>query len=182
MIINICLVVLIILIAIILIYYNKLIKQRNQVKQAESGIDVVLNQRFDLIPNIVECVKGYSKYESETLDELVEARTSYKNTNGVDIKTAERINDKFNSVLAVVENYPDLKSNQQYMNLQNKLSEIENKLQNTRNIYNAAVTKYNTTIETIPSNIVAKMFVFEKAELFTIEESKKENININVNE
>ena len=181
MIINILLMVVIILIALILLNYNKLIKQRNQVRQAKSGIDVVLNQRFDLIPNMVECVKSYSKYESETLDELVEARTTYKNTNGVDIKTAERINDKFNSILAVAESYPDLKANAQYMELQNRLSEIENKLQNVRNTYNAVVTRYNTTIETIPSNIVAKMFAFEKAELFKIEEEKRENINISVN-
>lgn len=181
MIINICLVIVIILISIILGYYNKLVKQKNYVKQSESGIDIILKQRFDLIPNIVECVKGYSKYESETLEELVEARTAYNNNDGLDIKQAEIINDKVNRLIAVAESYPDLKSNEQYLNLQNRLSQIEDKLQYARSIYNSAVTEYNTSIETIPCNIVAKMFVFEKYELFKIEETTRESINISVN-
>lgn len=181
MIINICLMIVIVLIAIILCYYNKLVKQKNHVKQAESGIDIVLNQRFDLIPNIVECVKGYSKYESETLEDLVEARMTYRNAEGLDVKQAEIINDKVNRLLAVAESYPDLKSNEQYLTLQNTLSQIEDKLQYARSVYNSAVTKYNTSIETIPCNIVAKMFLFEKFELFKIHETKKENINVNVN-
>lgn len=180
MVINICLGIVIVLVAIILLNYNKLVKQRNHVKQAAAGIDVVLNQRFDLIPNLVECVKGYSKYESETLEDLVEARSSYQNTEGLDIKEAEIINDKVNRILAVAESYPDLKSNEQYRMLQNKLSQIENQLQGARNTYNAYVTKYNTSIETIPCNIVAKMFEFQKIELFRIEDSKKENISVNV--
>ena len=181
MIINICLMIVIVLIVLVLGYYNKLVKQKNHVKQAESGIDIVLKQRFDLIPNIVECVKGYSKYESETLEDLVEARTSYNKKDGLDIKQAEIINDKVNRLLAVAESYPELKSNEQYLNLQNRLSEIEDKLQYARSTYNSAVTKYNTSIETIPCNIVAKMFVFEKYELFKIEDDTRENINVSVN-
>jgi LemA protein len=180
MIINICLAIVIVLVGIILVCYNKLVTERNHVKQAASGIDIVLNQRFDLIPNLVECVKGYSKYESETLEDLVEARSSYQRTEGVDIKEAEKINNKFNRILAVAESYPDLKSNEQYLILQNKLSNIESQLQAARSTYNAYVTKYNTSIETIPSNIVAKMFAFEKSELFKIEDDKKENITVNV--
>ena len=97
------------------------------------------------------------------------------------IKEAEKINDNFNKILAIAESYPELKSNEQYLSLQNRLSEIENNLQRARSIYNMAVKRYNTSIETIPCNIVARMFVFEKAELFKIEDDKKENININVN-
>lgn len=182
MVINICLVIAIILVLIILFGYNKLVKQKNKVKQYESGIDVILNQRFDLIPNIVECVKSYSNYESETLTDLVNARTAYNQEKGVNFKDAERIENKINRIMAVAENYPDLKANKQYLDLQDKLSQIENKLQQARNMYNNAVTIYNTTIETIPSNIIAKIFVFEKAELFKIDENKKENINVNINQ
>lgn len=181
MVINICLVVAIILILIILLEYNKLITQKNKVKQSAANIDVILNQRFDLIPNIVECVKNYSKYESDTLEDLVDARTRYNEKKGLNVKEAEKIENKINKILAIAENYPELKSNEQYLNLQSKLGEIENKLQQARNIYNNIVTIYNTTVETIPSNIVAKIFAFEKAELFKIEENKKENINVKIN-
>ena len=180
MVINICLMVLIVLVAIILLSYNKLIKQRNRVKQAASGIDIVLNQRFDLIPNLVECVKGYAKHENETLEDLVAARSSYQNHDGVNIKEAQRINNGFNRLLAIAESYPDLKANEQFLILQSKLSKIENELQSARHIYNSRVTTYNTSIETVPSNLIAKMFAFEKAELFKIEDSKRENVEVNI--
>lgn len=178
MVINIFLVLIIILIFIILLGYNKLVKQKNKVKQYESGIDIVLNQRFDLIPNLVECVKTYSEHENETLIDLVEARNTYNKTKGVNFENAEKIENKLNRVMAIAENYPDLKANTQYLDLQDKLSQIENKLQAARTIYNSAVTQFNITIETIPTNIVAKIFNFEKAELFKVEDNKRENVKI----
>ena len=178
--INICLVIIIVITSIILILYNRLVKQKNSVKKAEAGIDIALKQRFDLIPNLVECVKGYSNHESTTLEEIVEQRTAYNNNQGLDVKQAEEINRKFNHIMAVAENYPDLKANSQYLNLQSSLAKIEEKLQFARTIYNSEVTKYNNLIETVPSSMVAKIFAFERAELFTIDEDNRENININV--
>lgn len=177
MVINICLFTVIILISIVLISYNRFIRLNNKVKESESKIDVLLNQRFDLIPNLVECVKGYSKYESETLEDLTELRSSYKNTD-FSVNENEKIDRKFNQIFALAENYPDLKSNEQFISLQNSLYKIENELIQARIGYNNSVTRFNNHVETIPSNIIAKIFAFEKKELFTIDESKKENIKM----
>ena len=145
-----------IILAIIIIYilakYNKLIKLKNKVKQSESGIDVYLNQRFDLIPNLVECVKGYANHEKSVIENVTK--------------------------LAIAEGYPELKASEQFLNLQKNLSKIESQLQAARRIYNNDVTKYNTKIETVPTNIIASMFGMKKAELFQIEEYKRANIDI----
>ena len=172
--------VLLIVIFIILGKYNQLIKLKNRVKQSASGIDIYLNQRFDLIPNLVECVKGYTKYEEETLEKIVELRSDYNKTNGLNIKQATQINNDLNKILAVAENYPELKASEQFLNLQKNLEKIESQLQAARRIYNNDVTNYNTKIESVPSNIVASMFAFKKAELFQIEEYKKDNIKVDL--
>lgn len=168
----------IIVLIIVLGIYNSLIKARNKVKQAKSGIDVYLNQRFDLIPNLVECVKQYSKYEKEVFTEITELRASYLK-DSTDLKSAEKINNKMNEIVALAENYPELKASEQYLNLQKNLTKLESQLQAARRIYNMEVTDYNNKIQTVPSNIVAKLFGFKNAELFQIEEYKKENIVIN---
>ncbi len=180
MVINVCLIVVIVVISIILGMYNKLVKAKNSVKRAESGIDVVLKQRFDVIPNLVECVKGYSTHEAETLEQVVAQRTAYNNSGEMDIKEAEELNRSINHIMAVAENYPDLKASSQYLNLQEKLSRIEEKLQYARNIYNNEVTKYNNIIETVPSSLVAKIFAFERADLFSIDDGDRENVVIDV--
>lgn len=172
--------VILVVILIILGKYNQLIKLKNRVKQSESGIDIYLNQRFDLIPNLVECVKGYTKYEGETLEKIVELRSDYNKTNGLNIKEATKINNDLNQILAVAENYPELKASEQFLNLQKNLEKIESQLQAARRIYNNDVTNYNTKIESVPSNIVASMFAFKKAELFQIEEYKKDNIKVDL--
>lgn len=178
---NIVLVFFIIILLIILLIYNSLIKARNKVKQAKSGIDVYLNQRFDLIPNLVECVKQYSKYEKEVLTEITELRSAYLK-DSTNIKNAEKINNKMNAIIALAEDFPELKASEQYLNLQRNLTKIESQLQAARRIYNLEVTNYNNKIETVPSNIVAKLFKFKNAELFQIEEYKRENVIINKEE
>ncbi len=175
------LIVIAILLIIVLQMYNNLVKKRNAVKQSKSGIDVYLNQRFDLIPNLVECVKGYSKHEQSIITEIADLRTSYMNQSK-DIKSAENLNNKMNQLIAVAENYPELKASEQYLNLQKNLTKIESQLQAARRIYNADVTNYNNKIELVPSNIIAKMFGFKPAQLFEIEEYKKENIKIKFEE
>ena len=179
MLINICLIVLIIITGSIISIYNKFIRKGNRVKEATSQIDVLLNQRFDLIPNIVETVKGYTKHESKTLEDLTKLRTSYNN-NGFSIKEAQDVDQKFNNVMLLAESYPDLKANTQFLSLQNTLREIENKLVYARSNYNNCVTSYNNLIESVPSNIIAKMFAFEKQELFKLDDTKKENIKIDL--
>ena len=179
MLINICLIVLIIITGSIISIYNKFIRKGNRVKEATSQIDVLLNQRFDLIPNIVETVKGYTKHESKTLEDLTKLRTSYNN-NGFSIAQAQDVDKKFNNVMLLAESYPDLKANTQFLSLQNTLRVIENKLVYARSNYNNSVTSYNNLIESIPSNIIAKMFAFEKQELFKLEDTKKENIKIDL--
>lgn len=171
--------VILIVILIIFIMYNKLIKLLNKVKKAKANIEIYTNKRFDLIPNLVECVKGYSNYEGSTLEDIVALRNNYNENKNLNINQVGKMNDRLNKYLAIVENYPNLKANQQYLDLQNELSKIEEELQYARHIYNDEVTKYNTVVESVPSNIVASMFAFNKASLFQIEEHKKENIKLN---
>lgn len=177
MLINILLIIVIIISGMIIGTYNKFIRKNNRVKEKESQIDVLLNQRFDLIPNIVECVKGYAKHESSTLEELTSLRSSYSN-HGFSIEETENIDKKFNNIMMLAESYPDLKANTQFLSLQNNLNEIENKLSYARSNYNNAVTSYNNLVESVPSNIIAKIFAFEKKELFKLENDKRENIKV----
>ena len=171
-------VVIVIILLVILSKYNKLVKQKNSVKQAQSGLDVYLNQRFDLIPNLVECVKGYAKHEEQVLEKITQLRAKYSKSK--DLKEAEKLNNGINQVIAVAEQYPELKASEQFLNLQKSLSKMESQLQAARRIYNNEVTAYNTTINTVPTNIIAKMFNFKEAELFTIEDYKKENIQVDL--
>lgn len=173
------LIIIVIFLFSILIIYNNLVKARNKVKQAESGIDVYLNQRFDLIPNLVECVKAYSKHEQSIFTEIANLRATYMNKQK-NIKNAENLNNKMNQLIAVAENYPELKASEQYLNLQRSLTKLESQLQAARRIYNMEVTEYNNKISVVPSNIVASLFGFKEAKLFEIEEYKRENININL--
>lgn len=169
-----------IVIAVIIVYffimYNQLISNRNRVKQAESGIDVYLTQRFDLIPNLVECVKGYIKHEQETLDSIIEMKERYKQTKN--LKDGEILNNKCNKIMAVAENYPELKASEQFLNLQKSLTKIESQLQASRRIYNAEVNLYNNKVQMFPSNIVANMFHFEEKEFFQMGEHAKNNVEI----
>ena len=166
------------IIIIMLSIYNKLIKLKNNVKKQKANIEIYLNKRFDLIPNIVECVKSYSKYENETLENVISLRNNYNEQKNMNIKAAENLNNSLNNLLALVENYPELKANSNYINLQNELRNIEEELEIARTRYNNVVTRYNTKIETIPNNLVASLFAFKKAELFKTEENKKNNIKL----
>lgn len=179
MLINILLFIVVIISTMILLYYNSFVKRNNYVKERASHIDVLLNQRFDLIPNIVECVKGYTKHESDTLEELTSLRSNYNN-HSFSVEETEQIDKKFNKVMMLAEAYPDLKANTQFLSLQSNLNEIENNLSYARSSYNSAVNSYNTLVESVPSNIIAKIFAFEKKEFFKLEEDKKANVKVNL--
>ena len=175
--------IVVIMLVIILGMYNNLVRLRNKVKQSEAAIDVYLNQRFDLIPNLVECVKAYSKHETEVLENIVKLRNEYNENNkgqDVDLQQASTLNNSMNKLIAIAESYPDLKASEQYLNLQKNLIKMESQLQAARRIYNNDVTTYNTKIDSVPNNIIAALYGFKKAELFQIEEYKRENININL--
>lgn len=166
----------VVIIGYLLIAYNGLVSKKNKVKQAASGIDVYLTQRFELIPNLVECVKGYMKYEQETLIEITKMRELYSQTKS--LKDGEKLNNQCNKIIAVAENYPELKASEQFLNLQRSLSKMESQLQAARRIYNSEVNSYNNKVQMFPSNMVANMFGFKEEEFFQIEEQAKSNVEI----
>lgn len=166
----------VVIIGYLLIAYNELVSKKNKVKQAASGIDVYLTQRFELIPNLIECVKGYMKYEQETLIEITKMREQYAKTKN--LKEGENLNNQCNKIIAVAENYPELKASEQFLNLQRNLSKMESQLQAARRIYNSEVNSYNNKVQMFPSNIVANMCEFKEEEFFQIEEQAKNNVEI----
>ena len=167
---------LIVLILIWFIYiFNKIIKNRKKALQSQSGIDVYLQQRFDLIPNLIEVVKGYKNYESDMIEKITKLRSEFKKTKNID--TANQLTQEYNSIIAVIEDYPDLKASEQFLKLQKSLIKVESQLQAARRIYNNDVTKYNTQISTFPNNIIAKIFNFKEMELFELE-GEKDNNNV----
>lgn len=174
--------ILIILIPIIyvIIVFNKLIKLRNQVKESWSTIDILLKKRTDLIPNIVEVVKGYSKYEKKTITEIIKARSNVLNATSKEesIKNNEALSKSVDKILLLQEEYPELKADKNYMSLQNKLSDLEEEISNSRIKYNKDVLKYKNEIEKVPSNIIANLFKFQPELFFEIDKEEKENQKI----
>jgi len=152
--------------------YNGLVRLRNSVKNAWSQIDVQLKRRHDLIPNLMETVKGYMQHERGTLEAVTKARNLAVNANGVGEqgKAEGQLQQALSNFFVVVEQYPDLKANTNFMALQEELSSTENKIGFSRQAYNDGVMHYNNQIEMFPSNIVAGMFNFEKSEFFEIED------------
>jgi len=151
--------------------YNSLVRLRNQVKNAWSQIDVQLKRRHDLIPNLVETAKGYMKHERETFEEITKARSQAMGaTNVADASKAEgALGEALSKFMLVVENYPDLKANQNFLSLQEELTSTENKISFARQSYNDQVLGFNNKIQMFPSNIVAGMFSFTKRDFFEIE-------------
>lgn len=165
-------------VAIIVLYfiavYNGLVARRNQAREAWATIDSQLKRRYDLIPNLVETVRGAAKHESETLSAVTTARNTAMAANGPASADAQnRLTQTLKSLFAVAEAYPDLKANQNFIELQRELADTENKIQATRQFYNTVVMALNTQIEQFPSNIVARMFGILPEKMFEIEESEK---------
>lgn len=161
-----------------IIEYNKFINLRNKIKQSRSAIEIYLNERFDLIPNLVECVKGYMKHEADTFAKVAQMRSKFAESK--DLKTGAELNSEFNKLMMIGENNPNLKASEQFLNLQKNLTKMESQLQAARRVYNGDVTFYNTAISTFPNNIFASIYGFCEEELFEIEEYKKENINVDL--
>jgi len=168
-------IILVVVIALILwigYAYNRLIVLKNRAKEAWSDIDVQLKRRYDLIPNLVNTVKGYASHESETFEKVIQARNQAMNAQGVaeQGKTENVLKDTLKSLFALVENYPDLKANENFKHLQEELTDTEDKVQAARRFYNSNVNTLNIKLEVIPSNIIGKIFGFKKMELFEVEE------------
>jgi LemA protein len=163
--------VVVLLLVFVVSIYNSLIRLRNQVNNAWSQIDVQLKRRHDLIPNLVETAKGYMKHERETFEEITKARSQAMGANNVaESSKAEGIlGEALSKFMLVVENYPDLKANQNFLSLQEELTSTENKISFARQSYNDQVLFFNNKIQMFPSNVIANMFNFTKRDFFEIE-------------
>ena len=160
--------------------YNRLITERLKVQTQWSQIDVVLKQRFDLIPNLVETVKGYAAHEKETLQAVADAHSRYLGAKDAEgqMKASTELSGAIGRLMALAESYPELKANQNFLHLQQQLASMEEKLANYRQFYNDTVLRYDRLLETIPTNLIAKMFHFKKEEFFKVEDAQKDNVNI----
>lgn len=177
------LVILVIIVVGIMGLYNSLVTLRVRSDEAWSDIDVQLKRRHDLIPNLIETVKGYAKHESELLEKVTAARTQAIQSAGASpaeqAKNENILSGALKSVFAITENYPELKANQNFLKLQEELASTEDKIQASRRFYNGNVRDLNTKIDMFPSNIIANMFSFQKREFFELEDkSERENVKV----
>ncbi|MBI5530303.1 MAG: LemA family protein [Candidatus Doudnabacteria bacterium] len=170
------------IVVIAVILFNGLVRSKNQVDEAWSDIEVQLKRRYDLIPNLVETVKGYAKQESSVLENVTKARTMAMGAGSMaeKLKDENMLSGALKSLFAVSEAYPDLKSNQNFMKLQADLTDTEDKIQAARRFYNGNVRDYNTKIQQFPTNLFAGMFGFGKREFFDIDEKGPEGQPVNV--
>lgn len=169
----------IIVIIVIIYLYNKMIRLKKNVEQSFSGIDIYLKQRFDLIPNLVECIKGYSKHEKEVFENIARLRTAYNEHS--DIKTGNELIKEMDNILVYIEANPELKASEQYLKLQKTLIKVESQLQASRRLYNNEVRKLNYAIEAFPTNIFASVMGIKEAEYFSMkDEEKASDVKVNL--
>lgn len=166
-----------VLLILLFVQYNIIIKLKLKVQQSKSTIDIYCQQRFDLIPNLVEVVKNYQKYEENIFKDITKLRTEYNKTK--DINIGQDLNNRLNYVICYLENYPELKASELFLDLQKNLQKMESQLQAARRIYNNDVTKYNTKINIFPFNIIAKIFGFKPEMLFQVDDTEiRDDISI----
>ncbi len=174
--------VIILIIIYAFILYNNFISLDNKVKEAFSTMDVYLKKRWDLIPNLVETVKGYAKYEEETLTKVTKLRNNVYNemTNDEKIINNEELSSNVSKIMALKEAYPELKANENFIDLSNKLTKIEDDIANARKYYNGTVRIYNNKVQMFPNNIFAKIFGYKTKRMFEASLEDKQNIRINL--
>ena len=172
--------VIVLLFIYVLITYNGFVKTNNIVKEAFSTMDVYLKKRWDLIPNLVEVVKGYAKHEKETFNEITTLRTnSYDDMSmSKKIDVNEQLTQSISKIMAISENYPELKASENFLQLSKDLTQIEDEIANSRKYYNGSVRILNTKIQMFPSNIVAGMFGFKQANMFEANAEEKNNVKV----
>ena len=178
---EIILVILVVIVVTLVSKYNGLVSRREAVDGAYANLDVTLQRRCDLIPNLVSTVKGFASHETETIDKVIDARTKLINANTIDEKSEanDELTSSLNALLVVVENYPDLKSSANFTQLADELAGTENRIAVARKDYNSAVKTFNTTIKKFPNNMLAGMFGFEKGTYFEADEQSTEVPNVN---
>ena len=176
--------IVVVLIIAVIAMYNSLVSARIRVDNAWSQIDVQLQRRFDLIPNFVETVKGYMTHESETFEKITALRTSWSNSSTVaeKAKLDGELSGALKTIMAVSENYPDLKANTNFSELSEELRNTENKISFSRQFYNDSVTMYNEKLAIFPSNIIANMFNFKERDLFVVDNDEaRKNVKVDFN-
>lgn len=174
------LIIVILLVLFIISTYNGLVKSKMNVENSWSQIDVQLQRRFDLIPNFVETVKGYMAHEQETFEKIAKLRTSWANANSISDKAKldNELSSTLKTIMAISENYPELKANQNFLQLSEELRNTENKISFSRQFYNDSVTIYNTKLQVFPSNIIAGMFHFSACDLFKTDDEARQNVKV----
>ena len=170
----------VLLLVIIFIIFNKIIKANNKVKEAFATIDVYLKKRWDLIPNLIEVVKGYSKHESNTLKEVIELRNKVYDdlSDNEKVKANNKINKHLGKIFALAEAYPELKANENFLKLSSELTDIENEIAQSRKYFNAVVRDYNNIVEVFPNNIIAKIFGYKSKLMFSIDDNERDNVKV----
>ncbi len=173
-------VIIVLLVIYLISTYNKLVSLRNKVKDSWSQIEVLLKRRYDLIPNLVETVKGYAKHEKETLDAVINARNSAVSakTTEEEMKAAGEVSNALGRLIAISESYPELKANENFMDLQSNLKETEDKISFSRQFYNDVVLTYKNKIEMFPSTLVAAIFGFKPEPFFEASEEERKNVQV----
>jgi len=178
------LVLIVAVVGYLIFLYNGLVKLKVLVDEGWSGIDVQLKRRYDLIPNLVETVKGYAKHESKIFEKVAELRSAAMKAENPEEKgkLENELSGTLKTLFAVAENYPELKANENFMKLQDELSGIENEIQGARRYYNGTVRDFNTKIQVFPANLVAGMLGFKVREFFEAEEEAKKNVKVDFSE
>jgi len=183
---NLYLIIGIIIVSLIVVYvlmtYNSFVKLKNQLNEAFSTMDVYLKKRWDLIPNIVEVVKSYSKHEEETFQKIIELRNgSYEKMNaGEKVEANNQMNHQLGKLMAIAEAYPELRSNENYKDLQRQLTKVEEDIANARKYYNANVREYNNKVQMFPSNLVAVIFGQKEQKMYEANEKEREIVKISM--
>ena len=172
--------IVVVLIGYVIMTYNGLVNLRNRIENAWAQIDVQLKRRYDLIPNLVETVKGYAAHEKETLERVIQARNTAMAAQGPQDQAAAEnmITGALKSVFALSEAYPDLKANTSFLNLQEELTGTEGRIAYARQFYNDSVTRYNTKIQTFPANTIAGQFSFTEREYFEVDEASRGTVTV----
>ena len=174
--------IVVVLLLLVFTTYNSFVKLNNKVEEAFSTMDVYLKKRWDLIPNIVETVKGYAKHEKSTLEEVINLRnSSYDKMNTNDkVETNNKLSQGISKLMAIAESYPELKANENFKDLSNQLTRVEDDIANARKYYNGTVRIYNDKVQMLPSNIIAGIFGYKVKNMFEANENERENVKINL--
>lgn len=175
------LIILIVLAIVLVLMYNSLVAKKNQVENIFASVDTQLKKRYDLIPNLVASVSKYMEHEKSVLEEITKLRSEANKPNVSDERKMEldaKMSAALGSIMIAVENYPDLKANENVMHLQRSLSEVEEQISAARRAYNQAVTDYNNALEQIPTNFMATAMNYAKKDVFVISESERQNVNV----